>query len=124
MIIAFAKTTPALLAGAKTVTRRDWKASHAAKFKPGMLVDAYDKSPRHGGKKVATIRIVSVCRTNAVPASDWEGEGFAWLEGNPPSLRALREDDCWWRAVWAYWNGPEHPLLYVVRFEVEPEGRG
>ena len=58
MIISFARTTPALLNGCKTVTRRDWKDVHAAKFKEGDLVDAYDKSPRNGGHKVATIRII------------------------------------------------------------------
>ncbi len=63
MIISFAWTTPALLAGKKTVTRREWSDKHAAKFKPGDLVDAWDKSPRFKGKKVAVIRIVSIERS-------------------------------------------------------------
>lgn len=61
MIISFAHTTPALLAGKKTVTRRDWKPGHAAKFHSGLDVDAWDRSPRvKRARRVAEIRIVSV----------------------------------------------------------------
>lgn len=64
MIISFAWTTQALLAGRKTVTRREWTDGHAAKFKPGDLVDAWDKLPRcKGSKKVAVIRIISIKRS-------------------------------------------------------------
>ena len=45
MIISFAKTTGALLAGKKTVTRRDWPESHAKKYKAGDVAIAYDKQP-------------------------------------------------------------------------------
>jgi ASCH domain len=62
MIISFAKTTGALLDGKKTVTRRDWPDSHAAKFKPGAVVIAYDKQPMYGGEPVARIKIVSIRR--------------------------------------------------------------
>lgn len=57
MYISFAWTTPALLARAKSATRRMWAPSHAAKFRAGQIVDAYDRSPRLGGRRVATIRI-------------------------------------------------------------------
>src|SRR3712207_3360782 len=60
MMISFAWTTPALLAGKKTVTRRDWSDDYARRFRPGLIVDAYDQSPRRGGRKIGTIRIVSV----------------------------------------------------------------
>lgn len=61
MIISFAYTTDALLAGQKTVTRRDWAPSHAAKFYPGLVVDAWSRNPRvPGARKVAEIQIVSV----------------------------------------------------------------
>lgn len=39
-IISFAWTSPALLAGAKTVTRRDWDDSYARRFSAGELVAA------------------------------------------------------------------------------------
>ena len=63
MIISFAWTTAALLDGRKTVTRREWSDAHAAKFKPGDLVDAYDRSPRFKGKKVGVIRIINIKRS-------------------------------------------------------------
>ena len=56
-IISFAWTTPALLAGAKTVTRRDWKGRHGMAFHEGDFVQAWDRSPRVGGKQVATIQL-------------------------------------------------------------------
>ena len=56
-IISFALTTDALLACQKTVTRRDWPDKYAAQFQVGNLVQAYDKSPRNGGRCVAIIRI-------------------------------------------------------------------
>lgn len=59
-IISFAKTTAALLAGHKSVTRRYWNPRHALSFKPGEIVQAWDKSPRFGGKMVAEIKIVAV----------------------------------------------------------------
>lgn len=37
-IISFAETTPALLADAKTVTRREWAEKHARSFKAGERV--------------------------------------------------------------------------------------
>lgn len=86
MIISFAWTTPALLAGAKTVTRREWKPEYASRFKVGMLVDAWDRSPRTGkGKKVATIRLTRdpyLQWTDDLPRSHYEREGFVWMEEN------------------------------------------
>lgn len=82
MIISFAYTTPALLAGAKTVTRREWKPKHARSFKAGDLVAAYDRSPRLCGKQVATIQLTAAPSwepDSATPDTDFEAEGFAFL---------------------------------------------
>ncbi len=86
MIISFAWTTPALLAGAKTMTRRDWTDAHAAKFHAGDLVDAYDKSPRAHGHKVATIRLtrdpyLERVRGSLTPEVQ-RREGFDWLHAH------------------------------------------
>lgn len=81
MIISFGHTTDALLAEQKTVTRREWTRGHARMFCEGLLVDAYDKSPRHG-RKVATIRITRGPyreRLAEFPIQDVAGEGFAWM---------------------------------------------
>lgn len=114
MIISFAWTTPALLAGAKTVTRRNWKSAHAAKFKAGDLVDAWDRSPRFGGRKVADIRLTRdpyLESTADAPDSDYAAEGFDYLERHQQTLDGAPAS-----AVWRDWKeDPRH--LYVVRFE-------
>ena len=114
-IISFSWTTPALLAGRKTVTRRDWIESHARKFKAGYLVAGYDLSPRIHGKKVAIIRLTAdPYRENTadIPDSDYEAEGFKYLEENYPGL-GRRASNLFWH-VWK-----ETPItLWVVRFEV------
>lgn len=91
MIISFAWTTPALLAGAKTMTRRDWSTSHATKFRAGMLVDAWNYTPRVNSArrgiaiahKVATIRITrdpyKVRVRGSLTPDVIEREGFNWL---------------------------------------------
>jgi hypothetical protein len=81
-IISFAYTTPALLAGAKTVTRRDWNAEYAQSFRRGEVVQAYDRNPRFHGKHVANIRLTEGPPWEAMhlmPDSDYIAEGFAWL---------------------------------------------
>ncbi len=88
-IISFAWTTPALVTGNKTVTRRGWDDRYAARFKPGELVQAYNRSPRHKGECVAIIRIVYVKKQldQLAPDSDYEAEGFAWFAtGNGDAL--------------------------------------
>ena len=80
-IISFSWTTPALLAGRKTVTRRDWPARYERQFKPGDLCQAYDRNPRNGGKCVAIIRLLSVTYEplRQMPDEDFEHEGFAYM---------------------------------------------
>lgn len=82
MIMAFQHTTPAMLAGRKSRTRRELKEAHAKKFYVGMICAAYDKSPRVGGKKVAEIRITGIKKEDIslMPSEDYEKEGFAYLE--------------------------------------------
>ena len=80
-IISFGWTWPALLAEPplrKTVTRRDWNVEYALRFK-GDLIQAFDKSPRFGGKKIATIRLIRSPYNEPIdlmPDSDYEAEGF------------------------------------------------
>jgi hypothetical protein len=56
-IISFAYTTPALLSLKKKVTRRFWQDEYAKQFRKGQLIQAYDKNPRVGGKRVAILRL-------------------------------------------------------------------
>ena len=111
-IISFAWTTAALLAGRKTVTRRNWDARYAAQFHPGDVVQAYDRNPRNGGKCVAHIRLVSITKEprSAMPDSDFEAEGFAYLREQGKKLPFDFEE---WR------NSGDS--VYVIRFELVKE---
>jgi hypothetical protein len=116
-IISFAWTTPALLAGRKTVTRREWDTDYALRFQEGELVAAYDRSPRAKGKQVATVRLTRapyVEEAAKAPDDDWEGEGFAYLTERGFTLHGLSP-----REMWDGWKA-DNPLLWVVRFEVVP----
>lgn len=80
--ISFAWTTPALLAGAKTVTRRDWKLDYAALWGSGDFALAYDRSPRVGGKPVGLIRLTAAPALELLakmPDTDFEAEGYRWM---------------------------------------------
>jgi hypothetical protein len=116
-IISFTRTADALLNGRKTVTRRKWKDSHAQRFKKGDLIAAYDQQPRIKGKKIATLRIT--CdpykeQTCFTPDSDWEEEGFAYMEHN--GLLIGKDMSC--TQLWKAWR--ENPTLemWVIRFEL------
>jgi len=115
MTISFAWTTPALLAGVKTVTRRDWNPEYAARFRAGQLVAAYDRQPRYRGRQVATIRLTQPPyrqSTADAPESDWEAEGFAYLERMGSKVGKLTP-----RVLWKAWHVfPQE--MWVVRFEL------
>ena len=85
MHISYGWTSPAVKARRKGVTRRDWKDSHAKKFRPGDLVIADDGDLRYGGKSFGIVRIVSLHKEPIadMPDSDYEAEGFAYLFENP-----------------------------------------
>lgn len=66
MILSFAWTTDAFLLGDKTVTRRDYDDAYLARYQraaeTGQPQDAYDRTPRSGGKKIGEIVILSARR--------------------------------------------------------------
>ena len=114
-IISFAWTTPALLAGRKTCIRREWDDKYAQGFHEGDLVAAYDKSPRYGGKRVATIRLRDnpyQQSTMKVPFSDWEKEGFAYLAEIGAKVNGKTPHE-----VWDHWL-THNQMVWVVRFEL------
>lgn len=80
--ITFGLFTPAVLAGAKTVTRRDWTKSKASEFRRGDLVWAYDRSPDEGGSRMAIVRLTADPKLEKMfdmPISDFQAEGFIFL---------------------------------------------
>lgn len=85
-IISYAHTVPALLAGAKTCTRRDWSDDYGARFREGELVSAYDRSPRIHGRRLGTVRLTAQPRREPrtlMPDSDHAAEGFEWMTRHP-----------------------------------------
>ncbi len=122
-IISFSWTTPALLAGEKTVTRRDWKERHATAFHEGDLVQAWDKVPFAGGKKIAIIRLTQRPYLEDISGawnSDYWAEGFNYMtregiafpdKGAPVS--GIPDFPAWlrWKATGV--------SLWVVRFKLE-----
>ena len=114
-IISFAHTTPALVAGEKTVTRRDWKPSHAATFKKGEIVQAWDKSPRFGGKKIAEIKLTRapyIESTAKAPDEDYAAEGFEYLAARGALIDGIAPI-----TFWRLWRDDPR-MMYVVRFEL------
>lgn len=130
-VISFAWTTPALVAGHKTVTRRDWQHDYARRFVAGERVQAFNRSPRHGGAAVAIIEIVSCIYESEgeMPDADYAGEGFEYLAAHPDLLpktgqfsdpeRVSRE----WFDEYRSWtqdvsSNAFQPMSYVIRFRV------
>lgn len=76
-IMSFGWTSDKLLAGKKTVTRRAWKGEWV---KAGDLVQAYDKGPHRGGRKLGILRIkmiwAEVFDPGAIPLHEAKREGF------------------------------------------------
>ena len=121
MIVSFAFTTPALLAGRKTRTRRDWAPVTVKKYHVGDVCQAYDKGPRNGGHRVGYITITGMKRENValMPDEDYEKEGFAYMEeqgltiwGKQP--RKAFED--WIDTEKTYW------VVDFVKVEMPSEG--
>lgn len=115
MIISFAWTTDALLAGVKKVTRRDWSKEYAAKFRSGSVHSAWDKNPRIHGKQVGDVLLVLSPypeRTRDIPDHHYELEGFQYMEdrGLKVNGRTPREHFDAWRE--------SNQVLFVLHFEL------
>ena len=80
--LPFAWTTPALLAGAKTVARVPSTDRRLARWRTGMLVTAYNRAPHKGGHPVAVVQLTAdpaLEPLGAMPDSDYDAEGWRWL---------------------------------------------
>lgn len=124
-ILSFAYTTPALLAGVKRVTRRDWDPDFAQRFRSGELVKAYDRHPRYRGAHVADIRLTRRPYLELIaqmPDCDYVLEGFKYLyehpEVRPKTIfgeKVTPETFSWdWFCEWRQSGGS----FWVVRFEI------
>ena len=114
MIISFAWTTPALMAGRKHKTRRSWPESYAKKFHAGQIVDGYDRSPRYGGKLARKIRLLKdpyQQPTEQMTEQDFEDEGFKWMEEQKMLMRGRSP-----REFFEEWKEAGE-LVWVVEFD-------
>jgi len=101
--LSFAWTTPPLVAGAKTVTRREWPPTHAIKYHAGAIVPAWSKQARFPGAEwVGQVTLTRSPYYEHISCEDVETlyvrEGFKWL------------DDQWERIV----HDPERPLWDIT----------
>lgn len=113
--ISFSWTTTAFLAGAKTVTRRDWKDPYAKTFKKGEIVAAYDKQRRFGGHKIGLIKLTQAPykeSTADIPEDDWFNEGFPVLEGEGQLVDGVLP-----AVFWLMWHDDPKDL-WVIRFRI------
>lgn len=133
MIISFGWTTPALLAGRKTRTRR----VHTARTRyslwhaegGGELVDAWNTGPRNvrgNPHKIAELdlRWPGVRPDDVVsgdyPDEDWDREGFAYMQENGlllPMPGSNTTKLCTPEQVWETWRR-ERPVFSVYDFDV------
>lgn len=120
-IISFDWTTPALLAGRKTCTRRDWSVSYASRFKQDEVCQAWDHLPRtRKGRKVGDIRLTVTPYLESLaemPDEDFEAEGFAFFEEYPHLLPAKAGPMALSFEWWRHWHGSIS--MVVVRFKLE-----
>ncbi len=122
-ILTFGMTRQAFLAGHKSVTRRKWAPRQIAQWKAELakpvpfLVQAYDKSARHSGKQIAKLKILSVEQEDNrnIPFSDWQAEGFEYMDKHGLSLKPGMS--C--RQLWDEWDQLlPSDVQTVIRFEL------
>lgn len=121
IILSFSKTTAAVKARRKSVTRREWNDAYAERFKRSIektdgLAQAWTASPHRGGKRFGTVKVLSVTKepTREIPDSDWEAEGFAYMTEH--GLNVEKDISC--EKFWRAWRQHATKETWVVRFEV------
>jgi hypothetical protein len=105
--VSFSMTTEAYEDKTKTETRRFWKDSHAAKFKPGTVFMGITKDFRAGGERMHQSRVVSCKKERLMDMSE---DSFRREGGTR-----------YWPNREAYIDAMGGPDLvpYVIRFEHE-----
>jgi hypothetical protein len=117
MIISFAWTTPAVVLGIKNTTRRDWTSDYFDRMvnamNRGERLQAYDKSPRSGGKCFGTLKHVSMKLelTSNVPDIDWYNEGFDVLTQLRQKTGNVTPHE-----IWEDWKNDHTMVMVTVRF--------
>ncbi|MCE9500836.1 MAG: hypothetical protein K8R21_10105 [Leptospira sp.] len=117
-IISFGYTADPYIAGVKSVTRRNWLDKYALQFDPPEIFSGYDKSPRFGGKKAKESRLISLTKEHisTMPDSDYEAEGFKWLDEHPQFIHKIYKDFSSMHQFFLAWRKLDK-FYWVVRFE-------
>jgi len=116
--ISFGWTTLPLLAGEKSVTRRSWKDTYAARWWDGTEFFMLDKDYRYGGKRLGIGKLTAnpvkelACEA---PSSDFAAEGFAWYVRHPEHLSPAFRRQLGGHGLRGFLS--QHALFWVVRFE-------
>ncbi len=114
-IVPFSGTLPALKAGQKTCTRRQWHEVYASRFHSGDRVAVYDRSPAAGGRSIGLIELTGEPYRQAyreAPPEDWVNEGFAYLESAGVKIKGRTPGE-----LWKSWLNNNN-TCWVVRFKV------
>jgi hypothetical protein len=125
MIQSESRTWTAFVAGAKSVTRRVWLPSTAAWYQAGKVFDAYDQMPYAGGVRIGRARVTRDAYREHLrdcPDSDYEAEGFAWMNEHPAAIPPAARSQVWAQAncapfAFELWRR-QAGRVYVVRFEI------
>lgn len=123
MILSFGWTWPAFVAEAKDTTRRDWSLGYGARWRLGRTFQAYDRSPRVGGRCIGAGRLIADAtreRLAEMPYADYEREGFAYLLEHPGVLPRSARRQPWGQCTLAAFEDWRRSgeILWVVRFRV------
>lgn len=114
MIISFAWTTDAFLAGRKTRTRREWFDDYAKRFHVGDIVQAWDHVPRvRGAKRIGFLKILAMKKENIsmMLDEDYEKEGFAYAEEHGQKIFGMEA-----KSSFENWQ-IQHRIYWVIDFE-------
>mgnify|MGYP001559832082 CR=1 FL=1 len=128
--LSFGWTVPALLAGRKTRTTRAWSAPYAMLFRVGETIDAWDRSPKYDGRRVARLRVTRDSypqNTRHMPDDAYEREGFAFLDEQgwrplPMALAPGTAPDRMWRALFERWRASAKDQWVVEFVLISREG--
>ncbi|CAA9241914.1 MAG: hypothetical protein AVDCRST_MAG77-1585 [uncultured Chloroflexi bacterium] len=118
--LVFGWTTPALLAGAKSVHRLPSTDRSVRHWHAGMLISAYQRAPARGGRPVAVVQLTedpSLEPLPSMPDDDYDAEGWRWLHEHRSMLPAWITSSDFGIDAFRQWRA-RPASLWVVRFRL------
>jgi hypothetical protein len=118
--LVFGWTTPALLAGAKSVIRLPAGDRSVPHWRAGALVTAYQRAPARGGRPVAIVQLTHdpvLEPLPSMPDDDYEAEGWHWLHEHRALLPGWITASDFGPDAFRQWRA-RPATLWVVRFRL------